>query len=430
MNNELHNQNKKIAVDEDIAKMWDDLKMGRFTLDFDGMDTMTVLERAEYVRHTLYSDRSKLPENAKKLVNDINLECDREEYLPNVHLICEKMIASSQKRYEKAETAFASAQGSSNVRPGKKAMNIRRAIDAKREADVKKQLADERKRIDAQKKEMEKYVKMAPDSSYAAMIINVIKQNEESYQLAAKYLSAKADVEKYEKYEKLGVLVEEEKKLSVMAKEKEQAARLRLDNHKQSSYALQERDALLKFDNKKLMMQAHAGLLNCAKNSLAFIAIPQEMTERLLEQGLMRSEDKYYDALLKKQNMKGFHPFKKMALDREIKKTAKEYNEGLALLPDTPENKLKHPPLTTLEKWKKQNSIPEEKIADGADELIDEIPIEISIEMPIEAIEEKPNAPQITQLDLSDKIHAVKTIDDPVSEKGIEKTTPEIEKEF
>ena len=421
MNSAFNNQ--KAAVDEDVAKVKDGLRMGRFTLDFDGMDTMTILQRSEYVRHSFYTDRSKLPENARRLVNDINMESDREDYFPNVHLICEKMIASSGKRYEKAERALSDAQSNSNVRPGKKALGVRGTIDAKLETAVAKELAAERKKIDAQKKEMEKFIKMAPDSSYAAMISDILRQNEKSYQLTSKYLSAKSNVERYEKYEKLGVMVEEEKKLCILAKENETAAKLCLDNHKQSCYVLQERDAILKFNNKTLMMQAHSGLLNCAKDTLAFIAVPKEMTERLLEQGLMRSENKYYDALQAKQNLTGFHPFKKMALNREIKTAAKEYNEGRALLTDTPENKLKYPPLTTLEEWKNQNSIPIEKMEYGDDEIAREIPVETFIE-------EKNDVSQVVQLDLSEKIHTRKIENEPVVKKEEEKVIPEIENEF
>ena len=58
-------------VDEDIARMRNDLKMGRFTLDFEGMESMTILQRTEFVRRGLYEERGKLPENAKRLVNDI-----------------------------------------------------------------------------------------------------------------------------------------------------------------------------------------------------------------------------------------------------------------------------------------------------------------------------------------------------------------------
>ena len=421
MNNELHN--KKIAVDEDIAKLKNDMKLGRIALDFDGMDTMTILQRSEYVRHSLYSDRSRLPENAHRLVNETNMESDREDYFPNVHLLCEKMIASSEKRYEKAERAFSSAKSGIKVRPGKKALGVRGTIDAKLETAAAKELAAERKQIDTQKKEMEKFIKMAPDSSYAAMISDILRQNEKSYQLTSKYLSAKSNVERYEEYEKLGVMVEEEKKLCILAKENETAAKLCLDNHKQSCYVLQERDAILKFNNKTLMMQAHVGLLNCAKGTLAFIAVPREMTEKLLEQGLMRSENKYYDALQAKQNLTGFHPFKKMALNREIKNAAKEYNEGRALLTDTPENKLKYPPLTTLEEWKKQNSIPVGKMEYGDDEIACEIPVETFIE-------EKNDVSQVVQLNLSEKIHTRKIENETVVKKEEEKIIPEIEKEF
>ena len=421
MNNELHN--KKIAVDEDIAKLKNDMKLGRIALDFDGMDTMTILQRSEYVRHSLYSDRSRLPENAHRLVNETNMESDREDYFPNVHLLCEKMIASSEKRYEKAERAFSSAKSGLKVRPGKKALGVRGTIDAKLETAAAKELAEERKKIDAQKKAVEKYIKMAPQSSYAAMMVDILKQNEESYQLTSQYLSAQATVGKYEAYEKSGVLTEEEKKLCTLAKEMGQASQLKLTNHKQNSYLMQERDAFLRLDNKKLMMQAHKGLLNCAKDSLAFIEIPKEMTERLLEHGLMAKEKKYYEALRAKQDLKGFHPFKKMALNRELQKTAKEYNEGLALLPDTQENKLKHPPLTTLEEWKKQNSIPVEKMEYGDDEIACEIPVETFIE-------EKNDVSQVIQLDLSEKIHTRKIENEPVVKKEEEKVIPEIEKGF
>ena len=417
---ESNDERKQTTVDDDIARMRNDFKMGRFS-DFDGMDTMTVLKRSEYIRHSLYEDKKRLPKNANRIVNEIMIECDREDYFPNVHLICEKMIASSKKRYEEAESTFATAQNGSNIRPGKKAIRMRSSIDAKCELAVSKQLFEERKKIDAQKKEMEKYIKMAPDSPYAAMIVNVLKQNEESYQLTSRYLAAQAAVEKYERYEKLGVLIEEEKKLRVLAKEREQAAQLRLDNHKQSSYIMQERDALLRFDNKTLMKEAHAGLLNCAKNSLAFIAIPTEITERLLEYGLMESERKYYDVLQTKQNLVGFHPFKKMALNREIQKTAKEYNAGLALLPDTRENKLKHMPLTTLEEWKKQNGVQVEKIAENNEEP--------TYEFFVEVMEEKPEFKAPLQLNLSDKIHTRKTDREPIAQKGVEKDIPDIEKE-
>ena len=421
--NATNDDKNQTTVDEDIARMRNDLKMGRFTLDFDGMESMTILQRTEFVRHGLYEERGKLPENAKRLVNDITLESDRMDFFPNVHLICEKMIASSDKRFEQAKSAFTSALNNSNVRPGKKAVSIRRTIDAKYDSAVVKQLAEERKKIDAQKKAMEKYIKMAPQSSYAAMMVDILKQNEESYQLTSQYLSAQATVGKYEAYEKSGVLTEEEKQLCTLAKEMEQASQLKLINHKQNSYLMQERDAFLRLDNKKLMMQAHKGLLNCAKDSLAFIEIPKEMTERLLEHGLMAKEKKYYEALQAKQDLKGFHPFKKMALNRELQKTAKEYNEGLALLPDTRENKLKHPPLTTLEEWKKQNSIPVEKMEYGDDEIACEIPVET-------CIEEKNDVSQVVQLDLSEKIHTRKIENDPVVKKEEEKVIPEIEKGF
>jgi hypothetical protein len=383
------------------------------------MESMTILQRTEFVRSGLYVERGKLPGNEKRLLNEINSEADRIDFFPNVHLICEKMIASSDKRFEQAKSAFTSALNNSNVRPGKKAVSIRRTIDAKYDSAVAKQLAEERKKIDAQKKAMEKYIKMAPQSSYAAMMVDILKQNEESYQLTSQYLSAQATVGKYEAYEKSGVLTEEEKKLCTLAKEMEHASQLKLTNHKQNSYLMQERDAFLRLDNKKLMMQAHKGLLNCAKDSLAFIEIPKEMTERLLEHGLMAKEKKYYEALQAKQDLKGFHPFKKMAIHRELQKTAKEYNEGLALLPDTRENKLKHPPLTTLEEWKK-NIMPVEKIQEDLD-------------FPVEVIEEK-KEPKQTQLDLGDRIHAHKEVAEPTVEKEnvteIQKNTIELDKDI
>ena len=59
-NNDKKNQ---ATVDEDIARMRTDLKMGRFTLDFEGMESMTITQRVEFVRHGLYAERGKLPEN-------------------------------------------------------------------------------------------------------------------------------------------------------------------------------------------------------------------------------------------------------------------------------------------------------------------------------------------------------------------------------
>ena len=426
MNNELHDHNKTAAVDDDIINAQNNLRMGRLALDFEGMDTMTILQRAEYVRHSLHEDWMKRPENANRLIGDVSMECDREEYLPNVHLICEKMITCAEKRYEKAAGALTSAQNNSPARPGKKAAGVRRSIDANMEADAARRLSEERRKINAQKKEMETYIKMAPDSSYAALIRDILRQNEKSYQLTSRYLSAMTAAGKYDRYEKLGVLIEEEKKLRTLAREKEQAAKLNLDNHKQSTYALLERDALLRLNNRELMRQAHAGLLNCAKTTLAFIAIPKEMTERLLEYGLTECEERYYQALQTKESLTGFHPFKKMALNREIKKAAKEYGEGLALLPDTAENRLKHPPLTTLEQWKKQNSIPEEKITESGGELIAEIPVEIPVGEAVEA----PEGKQPIQLDLGDKIHAPKTAGAPAAKVGMEKEIPAIEKEI
>lgn len=415
--NEAFDNKKQSTVDGDIAKMQNNLKMGRFTLDFDGMESMTIAQRTEHVRRGLYEERGKLPQNAKRLLNDINMESDLEDFFPNVHFICAKMIEKSAERYEQARNTFNNAYRSSNVRPGKKAASIRRTIDSKYDSALVKQLEEERKKIDAQKKAVEKYIKMAPQSTYAAMMVDVLKQNEMSYQLTSGYLSAQVAALKYDTYEKRGVLAEEEKKLFSMAKEVEQAAELRLNNHKQNSYLMMERDAVVRLDNKKLMMQAHARFLHCAKDSLAFIEIPKEMTERLLERGLMEKEKNYYQALQAKEDLVGFHPFKKMALNREIKKMEKEYNEGLALLENTPENKLKHPPLTTLEEWKK-NLIPVEKIQDEFD-------------IPEEVIEEKIE-PKQTQLDLGEMIHARK--DAPVAavekEEQIQKNTPELGKEL
>ena len=57
-----------------------------------------------------------------------------------------------------------------------------------------------------------------------------------------------------------------------------------------------------KFDNEKLKTQAHKGLLNCAKDSLGFIEIPKEMTERLLEHGLIEGENGAYGIYIKTVN--------------------------------------------------------------------------------------------------------------------------------
>ena len=136
----------------------------------------------------------------------------------------------------------------------------------------------------------------------------------------------------------------------------------------------------------------------------------------------MECEEKYYQALQARQALVGFHPFKKMALDRELQRTAREYNEGLALLPDTKESKQKHLPLTTLEEWKRQSRIPVEEIKYG-DDVVCEIPMET-------VVEDKPVTQQAVKLDLSDKIHTDKTAGEPMNEKGKEKAVSEIEKEL
>ena len=136
-----NSRKEQTTVDEEVARVRNTLRMGRLALDFDGMDTMTVLQRSEYVRHSLHQDKSRLPENANRPISDISAECDREEYFPAVHLMCEKMIASSEKRFEKAENALSSMQISTNIRPGKKAAGVRRTIDAQFEAGVASKLS-------------------------------------------------------------------------------------------------------------------------------------------------------------------------------------------------------------------------------------------------------------------------------------------------
>ena len=417
-----YGENKKASpLDDDIARMRDDFKIGRFTLDFEGMDTMSVKERVEFVRHGLCADRAKLPENANRTVNEIIRESDARDFFPNVHFIVEKMTKSADKRYLRAKDAYTLARGGSDIRPGKKALGVRRTVNGRYEEDIKNRLLGERKKIDAQKKELEQYLKMAKDSSYAALVNNILKQNEENYTIAKDYLSAKATLDKYETYEKLGVLVEEEKKLCILAKEAEEAARLRLDNRKEGLYILCERDAA-RLDNKNLIKEAHGGFLNTAKGTLAFIAVPAEIKERLLEYGLYEKESKYYDALRAKEELKGFHPFKKMALSREIAKVAKEYNKGLELLADTKENKLKHQPLTTLKEWENKNLIPEEKIAEDIEDLTPKIEVEVIKEEPTEAVTKS--------LDLGAKIHTNKAPERVTFEKTEEKETPELDKEI
>lgn len=423
MNDKLHNQAEEVGVDEDVARVRRDLKMGRFTLDFEGMDTITVLKRAEFVRGGLCEERVKRPENATKLISEIDEEVNREDFLPNVHFICEKLTARAAVRYESAKSAYSSALADSNVRPGPKAASIRRAIDEKYDSATAKRLSDERKKIDAQKKQMEKYIRMAPESVYAAMIKDTLSKNEESYRLAQSYLEAHATVAKYEAYAKNGSLAEEEKKLCALAKEVEAAAQLRLTDHKQSVYILTERAAAFRVYNDKLMREAHSKAMSCEKGSLAFLAIPSEMTERLLDHALTEKENRYYDLLEAKEKLTGFHPFKKMALNREIKKTAKAYSAGLALLPDTSEDRKKHSPLTDLAARRAKTVIQAEKVEDITAELIDGIPNEIMVEEPIEeAVEVK----QPVRLDLGDKIHKNKIEPEPVFEKETKKDVLEI----
>lgn len=330
MNNGFDNRNGEMTVDEEIAQMRESFQMGRFELDFDGMDTMTVMQRAEFVRRGLYAQRVALPENEGRLVNDLNAASDREDFYPNAHLICEKMIAASELRRDRAQSAFEAALREIRVNPGKKAMGIRRTVDEKHDAAVARKLAEERRRIDVQKKEMEKYLRLAPDSPYTAMARTLLMQNEENYRLTEQYLLVQATVAKYEAYEKSGVLVEEEKKLYALAKEAEQSSKLVLENHKQSAYLLQECDATMRLDNKQLTMQLHGKLLNCAKDPLGFIEIPAEMTKRILEAGVMERWDAYTRVVQEHKNLKGFHPARSISLQRELKQAEKAYEESIS----------------------------------------------------------------------------------------------------
>ena len=90
---------------------------------------------------------------------------------------------------------------------------------------------------------------------------------------------------------------------------------------------------------------------------------------------------------------------------------------------DSKENQLKYPPLTTLEEWKKQNSIPLEKMECSNEEIACEIPVET-------IIEEKIDEPQVVQLDLGEKIHTPKVEREPAVENEQEKKIPEIEIEI
>ena len=413
---------KEKVINEDIARVRGDLKMGRFTLDFEGMDTVSVMQRAEFVRHGFWEESIKRPENEERMVSEVTDEADREDFLPYVHHICEKLQKRAGERLEKAHSAFERALKSIDARPGKKAAGIRRTIDAKCDATLSKALSDERKKIDIQKKAMARIVKIAPDSAYSHMISDILRQNEEAYAVASDLLTAQQTAIRYDTYEKRGVITEQEKKLLNLAREVEDAARLKLSDIKESGFLLMERDAVLRLKNSDLQSQAYAGLLNCAKDSLAFVAVPREVTARALEFGLWERERNYYDALKKKAVLTGFHPFKKLSLGMQIKRAEREYNEGLAFLPDAPESRLKHPPLTTLEEWEKKNSAPQEKIDDIGAEVIAEIPVEL--------IEKETDAPRTVQLDLGEKIRAQRVSAEPAFEIEREKEVPESEKEL
>ena len=95
---------------------------------------------------------------------------------------------------------------------------------------------------------------------------------------------------------------------------------------------------------------------------------------------------------------------------------------------DSKENKLKHPPLTTLEEWKRQNRVQAEKIVETDDDLFNQLPAEI----PVDTIDEKPMTKQPIQLYLGDKIQTHKVTDDPVFKKEtvVEKKSSRFEKEL
>ena len=399
----VQNQNpdNKVNVDSEISEMRKNLRKGRIVFDFDGMDRISIRKRAEEVQISLFLDRKKFSEN-KERGDEAVEESNLEDFYPNVETLCDKMIESANARFERAVKAHTDACAAFKGNFDRKQARTRRLIDEKYEASVKKMLAGERKKIDAQKKEMEKIIKLSPNSPYSVQMKKILESNEECYALATQYIKAQAAAEKYGFYQRRGVLTEEDKKISLLAEEMEESARLRLTNAKEKTYLLLERDAVIQLRNENLVDQAKEQLKNCEKDTLAFLSIPNELKENALQQGLWNTEMKYYDKLIEKSKLTGFHPFKMMALNREIKNLKEAYNTGRALVAGG-DGKSKYPDLTTLENWQKSNGgIAKEKIVNE--------PI-------VEEVAKEPKQPK--QLDLSAQMHPKKEMKEEIIQEEI-----------
>ena len=408
---------KEIGIDGDALGVRDDLIIGRFSLSFDGMESMTVMQRAEQIRHGLYEEAERLPQNKARPSDEVRAETDREVFLPNAYRICEKMIAVADERVRRAKVTFDTAVISSDVSPGRKAASIRKAINEKYDTEVAKRLSEERKRINTQKKEAVKYLKTVPSSLYAEVISDTLKRNGEGLRLTSQYLTAEANVLKYADYEKHGALTEEEKRLSLLAKELEKATRIRLNDHKQSAYLLLERDAALRLGNEALKKEAHARLLSCERDPFAFVELSRELTVQVADESVKGKEAKYYRLLQEKQNVSGFHPFKKILLKHKIRKTEREYSEGLSLLADASEGSVKYSTLTTLDEWKKRCDPSAEAIVDSEWKATCETEVEVKTE-------------QASSLDLSGKIRAERKTLENTLKTVKEKDKGESEKEL
>ena len=421
----LNNQNEEMTVDEEVARMRESFAQARFG-EYPGIAETRFNKRAALVRSACLKEIEQTDKHLNGEQQIIKL--DKDIFLPRLDEMYSAHEKAVQDRLDKANVQLAAAMKKNSVQPGRMAAGVRKSIDAKQDAEVKHLLSTEKQLIKDMEASIKRYIRNAPEgstvksSSYSKMFRQTIKDNEESLSLASQYLNARATRMKYEEYEKNGVITEGEKRICAIAKEIEDVAKLRLENFKDYVSFKQEKTILSEL-NSMGMQQDVLKLRRESEMQLAAIVVPREDPQLILTQRLDRSEEKYYDALRAKRDLVGFHPFKKMALNREIKKAEEEYNRSLARFNKDKEEQDKRPPLTTLEEKerieKELYSFPVEEIIETPEEELDFSKYKIEAKLP-------------KQLDLGDMLHGQKRTPEPTVKKQdeiqVDKNISELEK--
>lgn len=403
MNENFNNQNKEMTVDEEIARMKENFRAARFG-NYEGIENTRFKKRVVTVRTALCKEielENKDFDAAKR-----NDKADS-IFMPRLQEMYELHEKAVQERLDKAKREMAAELKKNNVELGRMAARVRKTIDVKLDAESKRVLAEEVKLVKSLEKNTKNYIKNAPEGStiklksYDNMYQENIKDNKKSLSLAEEYLKARATRQKYEEYEKNGVITEGEKRICAIAKEIEEAAKLRLENFKDYAYFKQEKIISNSIMSAE-MLQKQGKLLRESELQLAAIVMPREDREKILAQRLDRSEERYYNALREKRDLEGFHPFKKIALNIQISKAADEYNRALTRFNKDKEEKDKRPPLTTLAEKEKSDkelySFVLEKFIESDDEYV----------MTEEPIEQPAHEKHTIQLDLSDALNKKK----------------------